>query len=482
MNQFVFNINNQEARTANNMKARVSTACPLVDLFFKIGASRGKDIIPDFVAAYVKDNKKALRIALWARDCRGGAGERKLFRSILEWMVKNHPDFIRYHERLMEKIVEVGRYDDLFALLLMENFTEFNSEYLCFKVESEIVVVKDIKERVLSFIAKKLSEKDRLCAKWMPRKGPIAKELANFMKLTPRQYRKLLVSATEVVETKMCSNRWDDINFGHVPSVAANRYQKAFKRHTPKYEYYLENLKNGKDKINASVLYPYDVLKSIKNGNIEASKAQWDSLPNYMGDDNVLAMIDVSGSMHNAVSKELRAIDVALSLGLYIADKSKGAFKDVFLTFSDVSELLQLNGNIIEKISQINGSTWGMNTNIAAAFNNVLVHAVKFSVPKEDMPSVIVILSDMQFDECAHYDDSAIQMISRIYETYGYNIPKIVFWNLLAAKNAPVEFNKNGVALVSGFSPSIMKSVLKAQYFNPEQIMLDTIMSDRYSI
>jgi len=112
MNAFVNAIQNQEARTTNGMKARKSTANSIVDLFYNIGASRGKNIIPAFTAAYVQDKELALRVALWARDARGGAGERQLFRDILSYLEKHDPEAAA---RLLVKIPEVGRFDDLFV-------------------------------------------------------------------------------------------------------------------------------------------------------------------------------------------------------------------------------------------------------------------------------------------------------------------------------------------------------------------------------
>lgn len=455
-NAFTSNIQNQEARTENNMKARESTANPLVDLFFKIGASRGKDIIPDFVKAFVYDEEKALRIALWARDCRGGAGERKLFRDIILHLEKNNSNASR---KLLSKVSEVGRFDDL---LIATHPTSIEQSFY--------------------IITQALKSNNGLCAKWMPRKGEIAKRLAKYLKLSPKAYRKLLVRLTKVVETQMCAKQWDDINFKHVPSLAASRYQKAFKRNSPKYLTYLESLKKGETTINASVLYPYQVIQALNQGEVIAATAQWEALPNYMGTENILAMVDVSGSMESLVNKSVSAMDVAVSLGLYIADKSKGAFKDCFLTFSMEPQLLQIRGSIFDKVHQIKRTSWSMNTNLCGAFAKILIHARNFNVPKEHMPSIILILSDMQFDKCAVYDDSAIEMIKRYFSQSCYEMPKIVFWNLNAKDNVPVKSNEKNVGLVSGFSPSIMKSVLSAKAFNPEQIMLDTIMVERYAV
>ena len=218
-------------------------------------------------------------------------------------------------------------------------------------------------------------------------------------------------------------------------------------------------------------------------------QAQWDALPNYVNDTNILPIIDVSGSMtspaggYNSKSN-VTCLDVSVSLGLYLADKNKGSFKDTFLTFSGTPQLLNLQGNIIQKIKQIVQSKWQMNTDLNKAIKLILDVAIENKVPQEEMPKMLLVLSDMQFDSCAKYDDSAIEMMRRKYESAGYNMPVVVFWNLNAADNVPVKHNENGVALVSGFSPSIMKSILETdlENFTPRGIMMKTIMNPKYDL
>ena len=473
MNTFVNAVINQEARTENGMKARASTASACVDLFFKIGAMRGKDPIPAFTAAYVEDAEIATRIALWARDARQGAGEREIFRKVLKHADKNLPGLS--FMRLIDKTPELGRWDDLLVLLADD-------------------VEEDIQEYVIAMIGAALMRGDGLCAKWMPRKGPIALKLRTTLQWSPKQYRKTLVNATKVVETQMCSKDWDNINFSHVPSLAASRYKKAFNRHTPKYKEWVEKLVKGEKtvKVNAGAVYPYDVLKGVANyawreqfdkTELNAVVAQWDALPNYVGDANVLPLVDVSGSMSSCiVGGKTTAMDVAVSLGLYCADKNKGKFKDTFLTFSESPQLLNLKGDILQKIKQMVSSKWDMNTNLRAAFDKILDVAKKGEVPQEEMPHTLLIMSDMQFDHCTSFDHSAIEMIRSKYESAGYTIPNVVFWNLNAKDNVPVKFNEAGVALVSGFSPAILKSVLSGNMDNltPVGIMMKTLLNPRY--
>ena len=471
MNTFVNAVVNQEARTLNGMKARKQTANPAVDLFFKIGASRGKDIVPDFTAAYVQDPNVALRIVAWSRDARGGAGERQIFRDILKHLENTN---IKAAIALMAKVPELGRWDDLLV------------------VEST-----SLKQIAFGMIQEALNADNGLCAKWMPRKGNIAVELREFLGWSPKFYRKRLVELTKVVEQNMCANTWDEINFSHVPSVASARYKKAFNRHTPKYAEYVQALVKGENpevKVNASVAFPYDVLKGRINcygvkfdkTELDLIQKQWEALPNYVGDANILPLVDVSGSMTCPAGKntKLSCLEVAVSLGLYLADKNTGKFKDTFLTFSGNPELLHLKGNINQKIDQMVKSTWAMDTNLHKAFAKILSVAVKGQVPQEEMPKMLLILSDMQFNACVEYDDSAMQMIERSYEAAGYEVPKVVFWNLNAHDNVPVKFDESGTALVSGFSPAIVKPLLSGdlETFTPEAIMLKTVMVDRYTV
>ena len=468
MNAFVNAVANQEARTKNGMKARKSTAKATVDLFYNIGASRGKNITGDFTAAYVENADVALRIAQWARDVRGGAGERQLFRDILVHLEKRDPDAAL---ALLKKVPEVGRWDDIF-----------------------VFSTPTLKSAAYTMLGDALRAKNGLAAKWTPRKGQVAAEIRAFFGMTPKQYRKSLVALTKVVETQMCAGDWDNINFSHVPSVAARQYKKAFNRHTPAFAEYVAKLVAGDKtvKVSASAIYPHDVLKGIAHSYTKLDKtetdhviAQWDALPNYVGDASILPLVDVSGSMTTSVpGSTVRCLDVAVGLGLYLADKNKGAFKDTFLTFSSKPQLVTLKGNIVQKVEQMSTSNWEMSTNLHAAMDKILSVAVKGNVPASDMPAMLLILSDMQFNQCARYDDSAMEMIERKYAEAGYTVPQIVFWNLNSSGNAPVKADKTGAALVSGFSPSIMTALLSADMdqFTPEGIMLKTVMVPRYDI
>lgn len=450
--------------TANGADTYASSLDANVDFFYMVGSSRGKDITSQFEKAYQNNPELAIRTLLFARDVRGGAGERQTFRDLLVYLEKNHTKVLY---DLMPVIPFYGRWDDL----------------LCFKTEA-------VRNAAFGFIAYALTEKqDGLCAKWMPRQATksdnTAYLLRTFMGLNPKDYRKLLVGLTNVVEQKMCSKDWTDIDFSKLPSLASARYNKAFARNAKEnYDLYKAQLATGEAKINANAVYPYDIIKTIRvGGEQEVAVAQWEALPNYLGNDFILPMVDVSGSMSCPAngSGSLTCMDVAISLGLYLSDKQTGAFKDMFLTFSANPQLQILKGNLNSKLNQLERADWGMNTNIEKAFAKVLDVAVKGNVPQSEMPKYIMIMSDMEFDRCT--DGSAFNTLSTRFEAAGYELPKVVFWNLNARLgNVPVTQNQKNVALISGFSTNVLKSVLAAKNFTPSGVMLETVMAERYNV
>lgn len=466
-------LNETPARTENGMKTRKTSASAVLDFFGKAGSSRGTALVKEFTAALADNEDLAIRALLWTRDIRGGAGERKQFRDLLAALEASNPTLAG---RLMPKVPLLGRWDDLFVYTDPIN-----------------------RRKALEMYADALRNGDGLASKWAPRekssKSAIARELRKALGLTPREYRKLLSATTNVVESQMCAKEWNEINFSHVPSLASARYQKAFGRNAGEaYAAYLRELQKPADqrdpkvKINASAVYPYDVVKSVVKGNAAVADEQWKALPNYVGDARIMPMVDVSGSMGSIrynYGGTVQPIDVAISLGLYLSEKNTSDFKDMFLTFSGRPKLEILKGTLSQRVTQLERAEWGMNTNLHSAFEEILRVAKKGNVDQADMPEILLILSDMQFDSCTRFDDSAQEMIKRKYSEAGYEVPKIVFWNLspYGDNNTPVRFDDRGVCHVSGFSPAIMKAVLSVKEledFTPFNVMCKTLMSDRY--
>jgi hypothetical protein len=462
---FLDALQTEDTLTENGMVTNSSTLNECVNLFFTIGAMRGQDkerLLSLFSKAFIENPQTALRILFWARDVRGGAGERQIFRDIIQLLAEVAPEVLAKNIKF---IPEFGRWDDLTVL--------FNTK---------------VNDDAINTIVQGLEAKNGLCAKWMPRKGVIFNSIRKVMGLTPKTLRKMLVVLSKTVEQKMCANEWTNIEYSKVPSLAMARYTKAFSKHDlTGFGVYLESLKKGETKVNAGAVYPYDIVKTLGQGVKDLAVEQWKALPNFMegSTERILPVVDVSGSMSTSAGKNsnLSCLHVAISLGLYISERNEGSFKDSFITFSERPQLQKLSGNLYDRYTQLRTAEWGMSTNLESVFKLILNQSIKHNVPQSEMPTKILILSDMEFNQATGRNNSAIQMIRKEYENSGYQLPGIIFWNIQSrGDNFPVRFNESGTALISGFSPSILKSILGGKELSPILIMNETIESERYKM
>lgn len=460
MSQLLNAMRTRDSRTENGMVTNSTTLNACVDLFFTIGAMRGQDknrLIANFSKAFGEDPLTAMRILFWVRDARQGAGERQIFKDIMSYLVLHNRTVLAKN---LELVPFYGRWDDLLVLFGTALDTQ----------------AKEL-------IQTALLAGDGLCAKWMPRKGAEAIAIERFMKLTPKQYRKMLVENTKVVEQLMCSKNWGSITYEHIPSLAMARYSKAFaKNDSSRFDQY----KNGDTKINAGAVYPYDILKTLKMGDSQLAVKQWNSLPNWLegNQERLLMVCDVSGSMSCPAggNANLTCMDVCISLGLYISERNEGLFKDAFISFNDQPQLHYLKGNLDARYRQLKSADWGGSTNLEGTFSLVLNTAVANRLPASEMPTAILIASDMEFNSACRGNQSALDMIKHRYAQAGYVMPKIIFWNLQSRSNSnfPVQVTDEGTALISGFSPAILKSVLSGEDMSPESIMSKTVNGERY--
>ena len=423
--------------TTNGAITNQTSGKQCLDLFQRIGNMRHLDrlhILEDFQTAFKDDKELATQILFWARAARIGSGERKTFHTILSEIGKTSPEFISDNAKT---IADLGYWKDLI-------------DYL------------DI-PKVVSTFAQAIKDKDRLACKWAPRKCAV---LRNELEMTNKEYRKWLKKHSETVEQKMSQEHWDDINYSSVPGSAMRKYYGAFEKQDG---IRFDGWKNDKDsKASVSATYPHQVLECDDSA---LADKLWHNLPDLLSEseENILPMIDVSGSMYG------EPLAIAISLGMYLSERTKGEFKDMFLTFDDNPELVKITGDsVLERMQNINNAEWGMNTDFRKAYKHILDVAVKHDVVPESMPSMLLVLSDMQFDDSqrgvTHFDDMKAE-----YEKAGYELPKIVFWNLDSHMGTPAECSDDSVAMVSGYSPSIMKAVLNAENFTPMDVMLEAL-------
>jgi len=460
--RLVDSMRTKDSLTENGCVTHSTSNNACVDLFFIAGASRTmveKTIINMFVKALNENPLVAMKILFWARDIRGGEGERRFFRVIAKYLDENYP---KQFKKNIKFIPEYGRWDDMFEL--DEKFTL-------------PLIVKGLRN----------DEVNGLLAKWLPRQGEFANKVRKHMGLTPKGYRKMVVALSNTIEQKMSSGEFGAIEYDKIPSLAMNKYRKAFFRNDEaRFKEFLGAVEKGEKKIHASTLTPLDLYVSYSRGEDKrAVEVQWNALPDYMKDskERVLPMCDVSESMGRDM-----AMAASISLGIYISERNRGLFKNAFMTFTSEPTLQYLTGSFYERINQIKGPR-GYNTDLIKAFLYLLSTAIKHNLPESEMPTKILIISDMEFDgnegrqSIVKADDTAYEAIVKNYKVAGYKVPQIVFWNVRGREdNVPVKVSMKGVGLVSGYNPSKLPAIIKGEIETPEQLMLKIINSERYSL
>lgn len=458
MDNFTNAMFSNDAFTNNGAVTHSTAGNSCLDLFFIAGASRNmseEDIIILFMRAYREDKIVASKILFWARDARGGAGEKRFFQVIMRYLAKMLPEV---HEQLVIHTPTFGYWKDVF-------------------------VTETPNENNLNWLATQLKENANanLLAKWFPRKGPWFVGMHKYLGMNAGTFRRMLVNMSNTVEQMMCANMWETIQYSKVPSVAGKMYSKSFNKHDGvRYTSYISDVMDGKQKMNASVLFPSDIVHGITTSygdDTSAYNAMWKSLPNYMEGckERILPVCDVSGSMQGT------PMDVSIGLGLYISERNEGPFQDLVLTFSESPQFHMIQGNTLsERMVNLRGADWGMNTDLVKTFTVLLDRAVAGKVSQEDMPTKLLIISDMEFDVACGVRTN-FDYIKDLYAHCGYDMPGIVFWNVNGRLgNVPVKANTLNTALVSGFSPSIIRSVLGGDDLSPLAVMLKTINNERY--
>jgi len=452
-----------------------SSGNALLDFFSKAGSLRSnKDAtsyygsettaLELFKKSWDENSTKAMKLLFWLRDRSNGAGNRSGFRDCIRWLAENHSKWVKANLSL---IPFYGRWDDLTALH-MTDVGESASELWA-------NAIKD--EKHPSHI---------LACKWAKKHFVSLQEALD---TDEAGLRKLLSSrAKHIVESKMCSGKWNEVDYKTIPSVAMSRYTNAFVKKDPvgwaKYKKSLEKAEDVSELIHADVLFPYNCLVTARNGDRAIADAQFQALPNFMEKSKyrIMSICDFSGSMDGAeVSKGITNLDVCRSLGMYCSDRlgKDNPFYRKFLEFSDDYELIDWSHKKFSNaVNCGNGNV--ASTNIEKALNGLLSMAKMFKVSKNHMPNVLLILSDMQFDQgTQNCEKTVVDACMGNWKKEGYDVPNIIYWNLAGYVGSPSK-NKADVALVSGFSPSVLRSVLDGEDFSPMAIMNRTI--EKYKI
>lgn len=513
MNAIQNTINDEKITTENGAIGYRTTGKELLDLNFAVASLRSMsdaEVVQRFKKAFCEDNILAMKWLFFARDVRQGLGERRLFRVVLADLVKSNPEMVI---PVINLIPEYGRYDDLWCLLDDDKSAEVVYQIIDEQLAQDIINAQ---------FGKPIS----LLAKWLPsinassaKTKEYGKKLCKAFRMTEREYRKTLSALRkylDVVEVKMSGKNWSEIKYEAVPSRANLIYNDAFLRNDEERRRdYLGKLEKGETKINASTLFPHDVVHKYLNGRgssfamkdkDETVEALWKALPDTVkGCGNTIVVADGSGSMTCRVdnNSKVTALEVANALAIYFAEHSSGQFKDKYITFSERPQIVDFSkcDSLHAKLQVALTYDEVANTNIEGVFDLILTSAVNNNMSQEDLPANILIISDMEFDSCAcgsavlndrdyfrrsYYtyeepDKTLFDEIAKKYADAGYKMPRLIFWNVNSRTGTiPVKENDLGVALVSGFSTNIAKMVMSGKT-DPFECLLETLNSERYA-
>lgn len=502
MNTFMENLKDATnyGLTENGALTHKTTKSAVLDMFAVCGAYRGhsvEDCILMFKNALEENETLAIKCLFYLADCRGGQGERRFFRVCYQWLAKNYPEVAL---RNLKAIPEYRRWDDVIYA----------------------TVGTPIEDAALAFIKSQLaldveSKTPSLLAKWMPSENASSRETKRvagivraYLGMTHKQYRKtlsVLRTRINIVEKLMSENRWDEIEFDKIPSKAGLIYKNAFARRDMIAKKYETFAKSTDTKVNAAVLNPVDIAEKVftkyrygRNMHNETDRAMlqkyWDNLKDYYNgrQENGIAIVDVSGSMSG------QPLYAAVSMGAYIAERGHGPFANHFITFSAEPELVKFEGvDIVDKFIRAEDADWEMNTDIKAVFDMLLNVAKQNSTKPEDMPERLYIFSDMQFDKCltdgtkvqdrwcrtsynhptAQGMETLLESIASEWAAAGYELPKVVFWNLRASENN-IPALGGRFSYVSGFSMSMIETILSGK--DGYDLMLEKLLSERYAL
>lgn len=480
--------------TENGAVTNKTSFSDCVDLFGTIGALRRAnedEIIRRFLKAYTEAPDTAMKILFYSRDIRGGLGERRVFRTIIKWLAENERNSLVKNLNL---VAEYGRWDDLVVLL----------DTSCRK---EAISV--IREQLNTDIANMNAGAEvSLLAKWLPSVNASNAETVRHAKLLARelgmkdaQYRKKLTALRAYIRIIENNLREKDYTFDYSkqPSKAMYKYRKAFfANDAERYKAFLDAVNKGEVSLHADTLMPYELvepylaefnfrgrgssfMRAISEEEKAVLNATWGSLPKYENSENALAIIDTSGSMY--MNSNPMPAAVALSLGLYFAEHSTGAFANHFIEFSAHPQLIEIKGETFaDRLRYVCSFNEVANTNIEAVFELILQTAINNKLSQSDLPAKLYLISDMEFDYCVRgATKTNFELFKSRFEENGYKLPEIIFWNVESRNSQqPVTVNDRGVALVSGCSPRVFSMVMEGE-LSPYDYMMSVIGGERYA-
>lgn len=432
--------------TQNGALSHKSSMNACLDLFsMGVSATNKEELI---INALKEDPITAIKVVFALRDCRGGQGNKDIaraFHKVTNRYLLAYPAFYNSYLKLLPYLPEIGSWKDVYALYSLNPVLDSH-------------ILKLVNRAIYT-------DNNALAAKYFPRQSQFHKDLANHRSEDIGTVRRYIANLTKAVETQMCNQQWHTIDYSHVPSIANKKYSKAFKRNdSSRYEDFLNKANKGEAKVNSSQLYPHEIVAMCgKRGSGDptqqkAANALWLNQPDYMSEaQNILPVIDTSGSMTSTAYSNYSCMDIAIGLGLYFAEHNTGSYKNLWCSFSNRPTFMTLNGHTLaDRIRNLDDTSWNTTTNLQAVFDRILAAAIQ---APQDCPKAILIVSDMEFNSCnpnrTNFKDAQAR-----FAAYGLTLPTVIFWRVdVKVSQQPVTQHESGSILINGYSPAIMKLI-----------------------
>ena len=529
-------------RTENGAVALDTSGNHIVDYFMMFSRTLAKEENYQFLEkCWAINPQKTVAVIFNGRDRLKGKKEKTVSNQAMLWLREHKP--YTYMNNILTYVNKYGRWKDLlyicyenqgdgiihknyeltlFANKLQDDLSELKSEHVDIDADTADAVPKTSKTKKTKCVS--------LCAKWSPsendrndKRKQFAKKIASIlydkedskkMEKYRKEYLVPLRKQINIVESLMCNNEWDKINYEGVPGVASRRLHNAFNNHdSERYCEYLAKVRSGEAKINVTGILPHELAGyyiNLRNTQDEYEEnetieLQWKTIvDNVKGSGilgNSLAIIDLSGSMFSASNGSIPA-QVAISLGIITSQCCKGMFKNKFITFSENPELVSLlpddlyaeytekgiEPSLYTCFKSLVDVEFGFNTDFVKCCKMIIEYGKEHNIDDEDMPKKLFIYTDMQFDEATAETDEATadaeserkggietlyKTIVKMFKAADYTPPKFIFWNLNSShkESFPVNCKTEGTAMISGFSEQLLKIFMTYYEFKPELIV-----------
>lgn len=524
LNNFLRVLSEQTAKmdnqtlTENGALTYRSSGSALVDFQARATELRyaDKEVLTDAARrAFMENPVLAVKLFFQTGDIRGGKGERAIFNGCMDYLIENHPAVAL---EVLPLIPEYTRWDYLVRLSVSENemVAEFATKLVCDQFRADLEAVRSAKEGESAHIS--------LLGKWMPslqtkkaQDKAVVRHFLRTLKLKERDYRHALSqlrSCLNVIEKPMSSKDYDAIDMEKMTSMQQLRYHGFLQRVMSERRHaYIQAVLRGEAKMNASVLNPidicheyfhaslktyFDIRRNLQIKENEDLEALWSLLPDRTsGNGNTLVVRDGSGSMTGLLGHGSTAtmLEAATAMTLYCAERLTGPLKDKFITFSSRPRLIDLSkqSSLRDRLAYIYQNDECSNTDIEATFDLLLNTAIEEGLSQEELPSYLLILSDMEFDmargasygyflgdaEIPSSRKTLFETIRKKWTNAGYQVPTLVFWNLNGSRTTFPEIDsENGVIYLSGFSTNELAMVMSGQYEATEEVTVEETVLD----